>query len=231
MAKVIFDDALKGAYSDFNVEQASEATVDYKQVTTLGVESLVAAVFGVLGFFWTPFILASLLGLILGILAQRKIMKAPEEISGGAMTTIAVALSAVLLVSSVAWKTYAYFVSAPPGYQILPFDDMALTKDGAVADEIAMLDGHKVYIQGYMYPTKQHAGIESFTLVRTLGYCQYCSPGTNPADMIAVQMERGQSVKYKANKLVAVGGVLTVNPNWRDQPGTIPYSIKASVFR
>jgi len=49
--------------------------------------------------------------------------------------------------------------------------------------------------------------------------------------MIAVQMERGQSVKYKANKLVAVGGVLTVNPNWRDQPGTIPYSIKASVFR
>ena len=231
MAKVIFDDALKGAYSDFNVEQASEATVDYKQVTTLGVESLVAAVFGVLGFFWTPFILASLLGLVLGILAQRKIMKAPEEISGGAMTTVAVALSAVLLVSSVAWKTYSYFVSAPPGYQILPFDDMALTKDGDVAEEIASLDGHKVYIQGYMYPTKQHAGIESFTLVRTLGHCQYCSPGTNPADMIAVQMERGQSVKYKANKLVAVGGVLTVNPNWRDQPGTIPYSMKAGVFR
>ena len=74
MAKVIFDDALKGAYSDISVGQQSEETVDYKQVTTLGVESLVAAVFGILGFFWTPFILASLLGLTLGFLAHRKIM-------------------------------------------------------------------------------------------------------------------------------------------------------------
>lgn len=231
MAKVIFDDALKGAYSDISVGQQSEETVDYKQVTTLGVESLVAAVFGILGFFWTPFILASLLGLTLGFLAHRKIMKAPEETSGGTMTTVAMILSGVLFVTSLSWQVYTYYVSAPPGYQILPFDDMALTKDGDVAQEIAALDGHKVYIEGYMYPTKQHAGIESFTLVRTLGHCQYCSPGTNPADMIAVQMERGQSVKYKANKMVAVGGVLTVDPNWRKTPGTIPYSMKASVFR
>ena len=37
MAKVIFDDALKGAYSDINVDQQREETVDYMQVTTLGV--------------------------------------------------------------------------------------------------------------------------------------------------------------------------------------------------
>lgn len=231
MAKVIFDDALKGAYTDFNVEQPKEETVDYKQVTSLGVGALVAAVFGILGFFWTPFILASALGLTLGVLAHRKIMRAPEEISGGTMTTVAVILCAILLVASISWKVYAYNVSAPPGYQIVPFDDMALTKDGDVASEIAALDGHKVYIEGYMYPTKRHAGIESFTLVRTLGHCKYCSPGTNPADMIAVRMERGQTVKYKANKLVAVGGVLTVDPNWRNESGAIPYSIKANVFR
>ena len=130
MAKVIFDDALKGAYSDISVGQQSEETVDYKQVTTLGVESLVAAVFGILGFFWTPFILASLLGLTLGFLAHRKIMKAPEETSGGTMTTVAMILSGVLFVTSLSWQVYSYYVSAPPGYQILPFDDMALTKDG-----------------------------------------------------------------------------------------------------
>ena len=49
--------------------------------------------------------------------------------------------------------------------------------------------------------------------------------------MIAVQMERGQSVKYKANKSVSVGGILTVDPDWRKRQGSIPYSIKASVFR
>ena len=231
MAKDIFDSSLKGVYHNIDVSQPAEETVDYKQVATLGVEALVAAIVGILGFFWTPFIIASILGLVLGILAQRKIMRAPEEITGGEMTMVAIVLSAVLAVTSSCWRAYAFYVSAPPGYQVLPFDNMALTKDGEVPDEIKALDGHKVYIEGFMYPTKQHAGIENFTLVRTLGHCQFCSPGTNPADMIAVQMERGQSVKYKANKSVSVGGILTVDPDWRKRQGAIPYSIKASVFR
>ena len=231
MKEVIFDDALKGAYTDIEIASHSEETVDYKQVATLGVEALVAAVVGILGFVWKPFIIASALGVALGVLAKRKIMRAPDEISGGALSTVAIALSGVLLVGSICWQVYATLYSAPLGYVVLPFDDMALDKNGKVLDKIAELDGHKVYIEGYMYPTKQHAGIENFTLVRTVGHCQFCSPGNNPADMIAVTMERGHEVKYRANKLVAVGGVLSVDPNFRDDPGAIPYSMKASIFR
>ncbi len=231
MAKDIFDEALKGSFTDFDVQLREEEVVDYKQITTFGVVAHVCAVVGTLGFVWTPLILVSLLGLILGIIAKRKIMRAPEDISGGTMTTVAVVLCGLLFVSSIGWRTYAHFVSVPAGYQELPFDNMALTKDKEIAPEIAALDGRKVYIEGYMYPTKRHSGIESFTLVRTLGHCKFCSPGTNPADMIAVQMERGQTVKYRANRPVAVGGVLSVNPNWRDQPGSIPYAIHASIFR
>ncbi|MBQ9874829.1 MAG: DUF4190 domain-containing protein [Thermoguttaceae bacterium] len=231
MKDVIFDDALKGAYTDIEVANQVEETVDYKQVATLGVESLVAAVFGILGFFWKPFIIASLLGIVLGVLAKRKIMKAPDEISGGAITTVGLVASVLLFLGSIGWQVYAAMYSAPPGYAVLPFDNMALDKNGKVPEEILALDGHKVYIEGYMYPTKRHAGIDSFTLVRTVGHCQFCSPGTNPADMIAVQMERGKEVKYRANKLVAVGGVLSVDPNFRDQSGAIPYSMKAGIFR
>ena len=231
MKEVIFDDALKGAYNDIEAGPTVEETVDYKQVASLGVGALVAAVFGILGFFWTPFIGASILGIVLGVLAQRKIMRAPEETAGGTLTLVALALSVVLTVSSTCWRVYAYYCSAPPGYAIVPFDSMALDKDGKVAENIQALDGHKVYIEGYMYPTKQHAGIENFTLVRTLGHCQYCSPGTNPADMIAVSMERGNTVKYRANKIVAIGGVLSVDPKFKDSPGAIPYSMRASIFR
>ena len=228
--KAVFDDALKGAYRDFDAVAPVEETVDYKQVGTLSVCSLVAACLGVFGFFWTPFIAFALGGVILGWLAQRKIMRAPEEMTGGAMTLFALIMSALLLVATTSWRVYSYYCSAPPGYQIVPFDSMGLTKDGSIPDDILALDGRKVYIEGFMYPTKQHAGIENFTLVRTLGHCQYCSPGTNPADMIYVQMERGQSVKYRANKTVAVGGVLSVNPKWKDRPGEIPYSLDANVF-
>ncbi len=231
MKSVIFDDALKGAYTDVEVSAQVEETIDYKQVASLGVGSLVAAVFGILGFFWKPFIIASLLGIVFGVLAKRKILRAPEEVAGGSLTTIGLTTSVVLLITSIGWQTYSFYYSAPPGYVILPFDDMALDKDGKVPETIQALDGHKVYIEGYMYPTKQHAGIENFTLVRTLGHCQYCSPGSNPADMIGVTMERGQDVKYRANKTVAVGGVLSVDPNFRNRPGMIPYTMKASIFR
>ncbi|MCF0234139.1 MAG: hypothetical protein HUK22_04075, partial [Thermoguttaceae bacterium] len=107
--KAVFDDALKGAYHDFDASAPSEETVDYKQIATLGVASLVAAVVAILGFFWTPFILVAVVGLVLGILGQRKIMKAPEEIGGSFLTTAGLVASAALLVATSGWRSYAYY--------------------------------------------------------------------------------------------------------------------------
>ena len=227
--KAVFDDALKGVYRDVEAVAPSEETVDYKQIATLGVGSLVAAIVSILGFFWTPFILVAVAGVVLGVLGLRKIARAPEEIGGFALTSTATALSVVLAISATCWRVYYFYHNAPPGYEIVEFDSMALTKDGEVAPEIAALNGRRVYVEGYMYPTKRHAGITDFNLVRTLGHCQYCSPGTNAADMIAVSMERGHEVNYRANKLTGVGGVLYVNENFR--PGELPYSMKSDVFR
>ena len=227
--KAVFDDALKGVYRDVEAVAPTEETVDYKQIATLGVGSLVAAIVSILGFFWTPFILVALVGVALGVLGLRKIARAPEEIGGFALTSTATAMCVVLALSATGWRIYSFYHNAPPGYEIVAFDSMALTKDGEVAPEIAALNGRRVYVDGYMYPTKRHAGITDFNLVRTLGHCQYCSPGTNAADMIAVSMERGYEVNYRANKLVGVGGVFYVNENFR--PGELPYSMKADVFR
>ena len=47
--------------------------------------------------------------------------------------------------------------------------------------------------------------------------------------MIAVNLENGMTVSYRANKIVGVGGILYVDPNFK--PGEIPYSIEADVFR
>jgi hypothetical protein len=227
--KAVFDDALKGVYRDVEAVAPSEETVDYKQIATLGVGSLVAAIVSILGFFWTPFILVAVVGVVLGVLGLRKIMRAPEEIGGFALTSAATALSVVLALSATCWRVYSFYHNAPPGYEIVAFDSLAFTKDGEVPPEIVALNGRRIYVDGYMYPTKRHAGITDFNLVRTLGHCQYCSPGTNAADMIAVSMERGHEVNYRANKLVGVGGVFYVQEDFR--PGELPYSMKADVFR
>ena len=228
--KTEFDDALKGIYHDHDEVQADERTVDYKEVGTLAVGSVVAALLSILGFFWIPFIALSLVGLVLGFLALRKILDAPEEVTGFGLTTAGMVMSVVIGISAVIFQTWYYYHNAPPGYQVVEFDSMAFdAKTGKVKDEILALDGKKIFIKGYMYPTNRLSGIEDFTLVRTLGHCKFCSPGNNPADMIAVEMEKGMEVSFRANKLVSVGGIFYVEPDYK--PGEIPYSIDANVFR
>jgi len=228
--KTEFDDALKGIYHEYDEVQPDERTVDYKEVGSLAVGSLIAAVFTILGFFWMPFIVLGAVGLVLGFLAMRKILKAPEEMTGFAMATAGMTLSAAIGLSALIFQTWWYYHNAPPGYEVVDFADMAFdSKTGKVKDEILALDGKKIFVTGYMYPTNRQSGIEDFTMVRTLAHCKFCSPGTNPADMIAVELEKGMSVSFRANKTVSVGGVFSVNPDYGT--GEIPYAIDANVFR
>ncbi len=228
--KTEFDDALRGIYHEYDEGQGDEQTTDYKQIGTLAVCSLVAALISILGFFWSSFIIFALAGIVMGILALRKILDAPEEIGGFALSTTGLAFSVLIGISSICWQVWYYYHNAPPGYAIVDFNTMAIdTKTGKIPEPILALNGHKVFIQGFMYPTKQLSGIEDFTMVRTLAHCKFCDPGTNPADMIAVEMENGMSVNYRANKKVSVGGVFHVEPNFTS--GEIPYSIEANVFR
>ena len=229
MVKTQFDDALRGIYSDHDQVNGDEQTVDYKEINTLSILSIVAAVLSVLGFFFKPLILLAAVGLLLGYLAFRKILKAPEETGGFVLATLGMGLSTVLGISAVIFQVWFYYHNAPPGYEVVAFDDMAFDKKGKVRPEILALDGKKVYITGYMFPTDRQAGIEEFQLVRLLAHCKFCSPGTNPADMIAVSLENGMSVSFRANKIVGVGGILYVDPEFK--PGEIPYSMEAVVFR
>ncbi|MDO5581402.1 MAG: DUF4190 domain-containing protein [Planctomycetia bacterium] len=228
--KTEFDDALRGIYHEYDEVRSEEQTADYKQVGTLAVCSLCAALISILGFFWMTFILFAAAGIVLGFLALRKILKAPEEMSGFSLSTIGIGLSLLIGISAACWQAWCFYHEAPPGYDVVDFNTMAIDpKTGKVPDDIVEKDGRKVFIKGFMYPTNRQSGIEDFTMVRTLAHCKFCSPGTNPADMISVELEKGMAVNYRANKMVSVGGILHVEPNFK--AGEIPYSIEANVFR
>lgn len=228
--KTEFDDALKGIYHEYDEVQGDEQTTDYKQIGVLAICSLVLGLLSSLAFFWISFLLLSVIGVVLGALALRKIMNAPEETAGLGLVSAGIGISLLIGVAATCWQTWHYYHSAPSGYLVVDFDSMAInTKTGKIPDEIIALNERKVYIKGFMYPTNRQSGIEDFTMVRTLAHCKFCSPGTNPADMIAVGMERGMTVNFRANKPVFVGGTLYVDPNY--QPGEIPYSIEANTFR
>ena len=74
--------------------------------------------------------------------------------------------------------------------------------------DVLPLDGQKIFLKGYMYPSKQTEDIKAFVLCKDNGQCCF---GGNPAltDMILVEMQNGITVNLRGRtKLTAVAGIL-----------------------
>lgn len=229
--KTEFDDALRGIYTDHDEVRPEQAT-NYRQVATYSVGSLVFGILSVITFLHWSLAVFPLIGIVLGIIALKKIFHAPDEIGGFALTTTGIALSAIFLIGGYGWLFWSYYHSIPAGYVHVDFLELvADSKTGKLPAHLLELaeTEQKVFIQGYMYPGKRMAGIEDFTLVRTTEHCKFCSPTANPCDMITVHMLEGQTVSYR-NRSVKVGGTLRIDENYI-ATGTAPYHIDADVFR
>ncbi len=229
--KTEFDDALRGIYADHD-EIQQEQTTDYRQVAAYSVGAFVFGILSAVTFLHWALAFLPILGLTLGIIGLRKIFHAPDEVGGFTLTVSGIVLSSVFWIGGYGWLAYSYFYSIPTGYIPIHFLELvADSKTGKLPEKILKLaeDGEKVFITGYMYPTRKMAGIEDFTLVRTTEHCKFCSPTKNPCDMINVHMIDGIRVSYRT-RTVRVGGVISVDPNYA-LLGTAPYSIAADVFR
>ena len=84
-----------------------------------------------------------------------------------------------------------------------PFERAMLT------EPIEALDGQRIRIRGYMYPTMQRDGITKFVLVRDNLECCF-GPGAALYDCIFVEMEPGKTTSFSARP-IAVEGKFTIN--------------------
>jgi len=229
--KTEFDDALRGVYADRD-EIQQEQTTDYRQVAAYSVGAFVFGILSAITFLHWALAILPICGLALGVIGMRKILHAPDEIGGFSLTVSGIALSSIFWVGGYGWLTYSYYHAIPAGYIPINFLELAADpKTGKLPEHLLKFaeDGEKIFITGYMYPTRTMAGIENFTLVRAKEHCKFCSPTTNPCDMINIHMIDGQRVSYRT-RTVRVGGVLSVDTNYA-LTGTAPYSIEADVFR
>ena len=229
--KTEFDDALRGIYSDHD-EVRPEQVTDYRQVATYSVGSLVFGILSAITFFHWSLAIFPIIGITFGLISLRRILYAPEEIGGFSLTTAGIVLSVLFWAGGYGWLTWNYFTSVPPGYVRVDFLELvADPKTGELPAHILQLaeTNQKIFIQGYMYPGRSLYGIENFTLVRTTEHCKFCSPTSNPTDMITIHMTEGQRVAYRT-RLVRVGGTLQVDTDY-SMKGVAPYHIEADVFR
>ncbi len=151
-------------------------------------------------------------GILLGLVCLLRIRKANGEMGGRLLTWIGVVLSVLFLASGSSLHAYYFATEVPEGYQRINFT-RDIAKKGFVLEEgvtrvnadVRALDGKKIFLKGYMYPTRQTKNIESFVLVKDNLECCF---GGQPkqSDMILVKMQKGKTVEFTTG-LIAIAGV------------------------
>jgi hypothetical protein len=185
------------------------------------------------------FIIFPIMGIVLGITAIRKILRATQELEGLGIASAGVGLSTALAIAGTVYQIYMTQYEVPGGYVVINFSDLtADSKTGRIPNNIVELSSQldeqgneyftPVFIEGYMYPTREIAEIRSFMLVPSVERGQFGPITPNPSQMVEVTLWGDFRVSYRSTP-VKVGGQLIVNPD--PAPGTTPYSIKADVFR
>lgn len=233
-----FDDALKGYYHDRD-EVLPDENSDYRSLTAESVGSLILGFLSVLTFISMLFLIFPIMGIVLGITAIRKILRATQEHEGLGIASAGVGLSAMLALAGTIYQVYIMQYEVPAGYMEIDFSMLAAdSKTGRISESILMLAPHldsqgnesytPVFIEGYMFPTRQMTELRSFMLVPAVEQNKFGSPTRNPTEMIDVSLLGDLRVSYRSSP-VKVGGILHVNPD--PKPGETPYLLKADVFR
>lgn len=196
-------------------ETSNEFT--YRPVPPLAAATLAAGIFSLIGIMVEFALPIAVFGILFGFIAARQIRRADGDYSGGGITRIGIVLSVLCLVGGSLRLTYAIATEVPDGFQRVNFT-RDISKKGFVFrdgvnefhEDVKALDGSKLFVKGYMYPSGQLEGVREFILCRDSGECCF---GGKPklTDMIRVRVpDGGLGVNFYAG-LVAVAGDFKLN--------------------
>jgi hypothetical protein len=114
----------------------------------------------------------------------------------------------------------------PAGYLRISYETLQPKPGESIPASARELDGKKVFIKGYMYPSNQMTGIREFVLCRDNGTCCF---GGQPklADMIQVNLKEPLTLDYQTG-LRRVAGTFRLQPNAaRGDLGSVLYRLDA----
>ena len=230
-----FDDALKGYYTDRD-EVRQDDNVDYRSLTAGAVGSFICGILSILTVIHWIFAVFPFMGIILGLYSVRKILSASEVLSGVGLASAGVALSFLFSAIGFSCLYYNSLYSVPPGYEEITFEQLAPRdlRTGRLPPEIVELaeatqtQGRRVFVEGFMFPTRKMTDIDRFVLVPYLEQNKFGAPTIKSTEMVEVILQGELSVVYRTSA-VKVGGILYINPNHAS--GEPAYRIDADVFR
>jgi len=205
----------------------------YRTLSSLAVFSIACGVLSILALFDLSLGLIPAIGILTGIRALRQIHRTPDELAGGWLAKMGIALSLLLLVSGWARISYIRAMEVPDGYLRISYEQLQPDPNTAgqtVPQSALDLDGQHIFIKGYVYPGSQKTGIKRFVLCRDNGTCCF---GGQPkvTDMIQVTLADPLSLDYSPN-IHRLAGTFHVEPSQAsDQRGTVLYQLDADYLK
>ncbi len=156
--------------------------------------------------------------IVVGWFALGRIRSNPQEMSGTAIAWTGMGLAAAFWVLGSGWLVYQAQNWVPPGYKLINYSLLQPAADDIehkIPHDAIELDRQKVFIRGFMLPTKRQVGLKEFTLSEDQGDCAYCKPIPKTTQMIKVKMKAPQKANF-TTRAIGVGGEMTVIEDPRD---------------
>lgn len=192
----------------------------YRQIPVLSPVSLVLGLASLVVFVTAFGIIIGSIGVIIGLICFLSTVRNREEIGGFKITVAGLILSAACVVYGSSKLAYDYSTEVPEGFRRISFTNDIAEKGfkyekgkgtWAIHPEVEELSGQKLFLKGFMYPTRQKEGITEFILAKDNGQCCF---GGNPkvTDMILVRMKKPPKVDF-TDRRVSVAGVFRTQRN------------------
>jgi hypothetical protein len=195
------------------LDSAGNNEFNYRPVPILAPLSLAFGLLSGLGFLGLLCVPIGLVGTIVGLCCILFLRRRRGEYGGMWLGVVGLLLSVTCFTASAAIWIQGYRTEVPDGFARINFLE-DISKKGFVESktsaeifhpDVKKFNGEKIFIKGYMYPTKQIYGLTSFLLVKDMGQC--CFGGNpKPCDMILVNMDPNKATNYLSG-LVSVAGV------------------------
>ncbi len=200
------------------------------QVLSLrAVASFVLGLLSVLCFFSTTMAVLPAAGLVLGLLAWRQIRR-EGNLLGLPFAVLGVILSLVFWIGGWSYLSWVYLTEVPEGYMRISYSQLQpdpLHPDQIPPQSALALDGKRVFIKGYVYPTSR---TKEFILCRDNGDCCF---GGQPklTDMIYVKLKDPLRLEQPISpRLRKLAGTFHVRVAQHEDRGMVIYHLEADHF-
>jgi hypothetical protein len=126
-----------------------------------------------------------------GWLALRTIRRRPQELIGGGLAKVGLALSLVCLLVGTSISVTVYLTEVPEGFERIGWSQLQPDKEHPelpVPPFAISMNEKPVFIKGYIYPSDRKSNLGRFVLVPDMGTCCF---GGSPelTDMIEVTLK------------------------------------------